>query len=44
MAPLRSPRPDALQHAGTFNNDVLTMAAGLGGADAGATRRARPSG
>jgi glutamate-1-semialdehyde 2,1-aminomutase len=24
-------RPDALQHAGTFNNNVLTMAAGLAG-------------
>jgi glutamate-1-semialdehyde 2,1-aminomutase len=24
-------RPDALQHGGTFNNDVLTMAAGAAG-------------
>jgi glutamate-1-semialdehyde 2,1-aminomutase len=24
-------RPDALQHGGTFNNDVLTMAAGTAG-------------
>jgi glutamate-1-semialdehyde 2,1-aminomutase len=31
MRRLDPSRPDALQHGGTFNNDVLTMAAGAAG-------------
>lgn len=31
MAPFDPSRPDALPHAGTFNNNVLTMSAGLAG-------------
>jgi glutamate-1-semialdehyde 2,1-aminomutase len=31
MARFDPSRPDALQHGGTFNNDVLTMAAGAAG-------------
>ena len=37
-------RPDALQHGGTFNNDVLTMAAGAAGLTQRATRPPRSRG
>ena len=44
MAGYDPTRPGALFHAGTFNNNVLSMSAGIAGLDAGAHRRraARP--